>query len=101
MAKKSTEERIGSKEYSLYLLRHLKYLYERNPLLISEQKKKQIEEDIIELKESIKHERKVQELEVMNSGRKEWWHNPIIYAIIYIGGIATAKVFDLIIALIN
>ena len=58
----------------------------------------ELEEEIKDLEKSIEEDRKIQLAEVKISGRREWWHHPVLYFVIYFGGIITVKVAEFILS---
>lgn len=94
MVKWSIEERIAHKEYRISLTKDLIHTMEGIPGF-DKKYIKQHHDKIEDLKKSIEHDRQVQKIEAAKSGRREWWHNPMIYAGIYFGGIATAKIIEI------
>jgi len=57
---------------------------------------KQVEKNLHDLEKILEHERKLELTEARVSGRKEWWHHPGIYALVYIGGMITIETFKFI-----
>lgn len=91
----NTEERILHIEHLIYLNKNMIPVLEQvGQIEIANEAK----ETIKELEESLKHERKVQLAEALTSGRKEWWHHPVIYFLVYVGGIITIKIFEFILS---
>ena len=54
----------------------------------------ELQEEIQDLENSIQADRQIQLTEAQVSGRKEWWHHPIIYFLVYVGGMITVKIFE-------
>ena len=97
IGKMKIEDRIGNKEYRIGLLRDMIKTMERMPGF----DKKYIQgyrDEVTDLEKSIEHDREVQKLEAQTSGRKEWWHHPGIYFVVYVGGLATIEFVKFIIA---
>lgn len=100
MAKWSIAERVAHKEYQISLTKDLIHTLEGIPGM----DKRYIQEHydkIEDLKKSIEHDREVQKIEAAKSGRREWWHNPWIYAGIYIGGMVTTKLIEILYEIIK
>ena len=87
----NTEERIAHNEFLIYLNKEMIPMLEEcgQSDLANEAREK-----IKDLEKSLEHERNVQLAETLTSGRREWWHNPLVYALIYIGGMATIKILE-------
>jgi len=59
---------------------------------------KQFEKNLHDLEKILEHERKLELTEAQVSGRKEWWHHPGMYFLIYAGGLITVECVKLLFA---
>ena len=84
-------ESIKNTEYQIHLNKQIISMLEKTGLTdLADESKEQIKV----LEKTLEHERKVQLAEAQTSGRKEWYHHPGIYALVYIGGIVTIKILE-------
>ena len=89
----NTEERIAHDEFLIYLNKEMiPILEECGQLDLANEAREKIKD----LERSLEHDQKVQLAETLTSGRKEWWHNPWIYALVYVGGMATIKILEFV-----
>ena len=87
------EQSIKQTEYIVSLTKEMIPLLEKCGLmdLANENREK-----IKDLEKSLEHERKVQLAEAQKSGRKEWYHHPGIYFLVYFGGMGSLKILEFI-----
>lgn len=78
-----TADRIKDKEGFIHFLKDLRTAcYDCGQIELG----KETEEKIKDIEKSLEHDRKVQLEEAKVSGRKEWYHNALLYSLIFIGG---------------
>lgn len=89
-------EMIAWKEKRLQLTKRIIRILKSYPC--SAEHISELEEEVKDLEKSIQEDRKIQLAEVKVSGRREWWHRPVMYFIIYFGGIITVKIAEFILS---